>query len=401
MELHQIMPVWFQTVPGMYFQLCCPNVMLKRDVRCQSLPGCSATLVRSKFRRISTYFSCAVRLENVEGHLSHLEIHYLLPSWEASFRIVFLVILVVIEGIKAIILVKIKITSKDLQDGSGDGPEENDEQWDKIPEQHISAPKFSQPAKITREDQWVAREHGPMFNNDGRYGVLLFKLMNVVCLGNKEKVLLCVVLSVSLALILLLVACIVQQFCGGSKKDERVRYSIERSQLIAKSNPCKCEAQSHRETNNELLSWEERGELKKKRTLLFLKINHSLSSREAITIACNMRMRLLLNNSFFSRGFFFVPCTISRSDFNVPPMGADDWNQSVHSEWDRIPLHLRLLLVHYRLQLNLQLHLFFRFHLPHTLYPLAPIADREKRPVVQTLPGIIVPPWLQQLHFSA
>uniref|UniRef100_A0A1I7XD23 APP_amyloid domain-containing protein n=1 Tax=Heterorhabditis bacteriophora TaxID=37862 RepID=A0A1I7XD23_HETBA len=192
------MPVWFQTVPGMYFQLCCPNVMLKRDVRCQSLPGCSATLVRSKFRRISTYFSCA-----------------------------------------------------DLQDGSGDGPEENDEQWDKIPEQHISAPKFSQPAKITREDQWVAREHGPMFNNDadGRdrqqyrrdytrcYGRHKIPERNVVCLGNKEKVLLCVVLSVSLALILLLVACIVQQFCGGSKKDERVRYSIERSQLIAKSNP--------------------------------------------------------------------------------------------------------------------------------------------------------------------
>uniref|UniRef100_A0A1I7WEP8 Neural_ProG_Cyt domain-containing protein n=1 Tax=Heterorhabditis bacteriophora TaxID=37862 RepID=A0A1I7WEP8_HETBA len=358
----------------MYFQLCCPNVMLKRDVRCQSLPGCSATLVRSKFRRISTYFSCA------RG--SH-------------------------KG------------RTDLQDGSGDGPEENDEQWDKIPEQHIKKisgwqGSMDQCSIMTVKSVLYCKYQSLASSSGNIY-------RNVVCLGNKEKVLLCVVLSVSLALILLLVACIVQQFCGGSKKDERVRYSIERSQLIAKSNPCKCEAQSHRETNNELLSWEERGELKKKRTLCltsFAPTNNLLDGLSSVvemgdiesetflryslsTPPRSTHYDFYLNNSFFSRGFFFVPCTISRSDFNVPPMGADDWNQSVHSEWDRIPLHLRLLLVHYRLQLNLQLHLFFRFHLPHTLYPLAPIADREKRPVVQTLPGIIVPPWLQQLHFSA
>uniref|UniRef100_A0A1I7WEJ3 SUEL-type lectin domain-containing protein n=1 Tax=Heterorhabditis bacteriophora TaxID=37862 RepID=A0A1I7WEJ3_HETBA len=149
-----------------------------------------------------------------------------LPSLEKYIKVCLLIKIQIITmgGFyqKGCIAIEI-FANQDLQDGSGDGPEENDEQ----------------------EDQWVAREHGPMFNNDGRYGVLLFKLIrrNVVCL----------VLSVSLALILLLVACIVQQFCGGSKKDERVRYSIERSQLIAKSNPCKCEAQSHRETNNELL----------------------------------------------------------------------------------------------------------------------------------------------------
>ncbi|KAL6731184.1 hypothetical protein Aduo_002082 [Ancylostoma duodenale] len=54
---------------------------------------------------------------------------------------------------------------------------------------------------------------------------------------NKEKALVCVILSASLALILLLIACILQQFCGGRRKDKRVPYSIERSQLIAKSNP--------------------------------------------------------------------------------------------------------------------------------------------------------------------
>ncbi|VDM74796.1 unnamed protein product [Strongylus vulgaris] len=54
---------------------------------------------------------------------------------------------------------------------------------------------------------------------------------------NKEKALICVILSASLALILLLIACILQQFCGGRQKDKRVPYSIERSQLIAKSNP--------------------------------------------------------------------------------------------------------------------------------------------------------------------
>ncbi|XGW20491.1 hypothetical protein V3C99_003913 [Haemonchus contortus] len=55
---------------------------------------------------------------------------------------------------------------------------------------------------------------------------------------NKEKALICAALSVSLALILLLIACILHQFCTARRrKDKRVPYSIERSQLIAKSNP--------------------------------------------------------------------------------------------------------------------------------------------------------------------
>ena len=44
----------------------------------------------------------------------------------------------------------------------------------------------------------------------------------------------CVALSVSLAVILLLVACLLHQLCS-TKKEKRIRYSVERSALIARS----------------------------------------------------------------------------------------------------------------------------------------------------------------------
>ncbi|CAI4226531.1 unnamed protein product [Auanema sp. JU1783] len=59
---------------------------------------------------------------------------------------------------------------------------------------------------------------------------------------NKEKVLVCFVFAVVSALILILTACIIQKCSSGSKsksqrKPKRVRYSIERSQLLDKGSP--------------------------------------------------------------------------------------------------------------------------------------------------------------------
>ncbi|CAJ0594333.1 unnamed protein product [Cylicocyclus nassatus] len=144
-----------------------------------------------------------------------------------------------------------------------------DDGWEKLSEKHIEAePKIPAPALSPTRPE-------PLFNNDvviagyvteDRYSLsqgtsknggpgedereltetveanlvgITHDLMIAISFikQNKEKALICVILSASLALILLLIACILQQFCGGRRKDKRVPYSIERSQLIAKSNP--------------------------------------------------------------------------------------------------------------------------------------------------------------------
>ncbi|VDM63168.1 unnamed protein product [Angiostrongylus costaricensis] len=142
-----------------------------------------------------------------------------------------------------------------------------DDKWERLTEKHIESD-----AKPSAS-QTIPTRPQPMFNNDAGYVTedrysfsssqdnnldlqsderteqtahvdknligIAHDIMLVVTFikQNKEKALVCTILSASLALILLLIACILHQFCGGRRKHKRVPYSIERSQLIAKCNP--------------------------------------------------------------------------------------------------------------------------------------------------------------------
>ncbi|WKX91449.1 hypothetical protein Q1695_009911 [Nippostrongylus brasiliensis] len=143
-----------------------------------------------------------------------------------------------------------------------------DDGWEKLSEKHIETdstvmsatlmaptrpePMFSNDAGYVTEDRYSLRSDGAHEEKNQRadddhsepmeanlVGITHDIMLAVTFIKqNKEKALVCAILSASLALILLLIACILHQFCGGRRrKDKRVPYSIERSQLIAKSNP--------------------------------------------------------------------------------------------------------------------------------------------------------------------